>query len=98
MTAALCAGKDVGDVAVLKHEERYVYYLITKTRYFNKPTYDTLQASLEAMKSHCQQNQVTSLSMPRIGCGLDKLEWNKVADLLKKVFQDTKMTVTVYTI
>ncbi|XP_076444901.1 ADP-ribose glycohydrolase OARD1-like [Babylonia areolata] len=91
-------GKDVGDVAVLKRDDRFVYYLITKPHHYDKPTYDTLRASLKAMKSHCQEHQVSSLSMPRIGCGLDKLEWDKVSDVVKEVFGDTAMAITVYTI
>ncbi|XP_025019031.1 O-acetyl-ADP-ribose deacetylase 1 isoform X3 [Python bivittatus] len=49
--------KKTGDVAVLKRETRYVYYLITKNKYFHKPTYDNLQKSLEAMKIHCLKNE-----------------------------------------
>lgn len=91
-------GKDVGDVAVLKRDERFIYYLITKPHVYDKPTYDTLRASLEAMKSHCKEHHVTNVSMPQIGCGLDKLEWDKVSDVLKEVFGDTAITITVYTL
>lgn len=90
--------KDVGDVAILEHDHRYVYYLITKPKYFHKPTYQTLEKSLQAMKSHCKENSVSSLAMPKIGCGLDKLEWNKVSALIKDVFKDLPITITVYTI
>ncbi|KAJ6659860.1 hypothetical protein lerEdw1_018316 [Lerista edwardsae] len=57
--------KKTGEVAVLKRDNRYVYYLITKNKYFHKPTYDNLWKSLEAMKSHCLKNAVTHISMPR---------------------------------
>lgn len=40
---------------------------ITKKRASHKPTYENLQKSLEAMKSHCLKNGVTDLSMPRQG-------------------------------
>ena len=32
----------VGEVVVLEDGDRFVYNLVTKDRYFNKPTYDTL--------------------------------------------------------
>lgn len=32
-------GADIGEVAWLKHNDRFVYYLITKERYWDKPTY-----------------------------------------------------------
>ncbi|XP_045197035.2 ADP-ribose glycohydrolase OARD1-like [Mercenaria mercenaria] len=88
--------KDVGDVAVLKRDGRFIYYLITKPQYFNKPTYKTLEQSLQAMKAHCVENDVKAVSMPRIGCGLDKLVWPKVEEILKKLFQDSDIVITVY--
>lgn len=71
---------------------------VTKTRYFHKPTYDTLRSSLIAMKQHCVENNVTKLAMPRIGCGLDKLEWDEVKEIIKETFKDVEIDVTVYTL
>ena len=90
------SAKKVGEVAVLKRGNRYIYYLVTKPRYFHKPTYKTLRSSLQLMKEHCQQNDVTDVAMPRIGCGLDKLQWKEVSQILKDIFSDTNMTLTVY--
>ncbi|XP_014002077.2 ADP-ribose glycohydrolase OARD1 [Salmo salar] len=87
-----------GQCAVLKRHKRFVYYLITKEKYSNKPTYDILRQSLEDMKSHCLKNGVTAISMPRIGCGLDRLSWDKVEKMLEKVFQPTSISITVYTL
>ncbi len=36
-------GVGPGGVAVLKRGGRYIYYLVTKERYFEKPTYDMLR-------------------------------------------------------
>ncbi|XP_010175842.2 ADP-ribose glycohydrolase OARD1, partial [Antrostomus carolinensis] len=90
--------KKTGEVAVLQRDERYIYYLITKKRVSHKPTYETMRKSLEAMKAHCLNNGVTDISMPRIGCGLDGLDWNKVSAILGEVFEDTDIKITVYTL
>ncbi|CAL1606586.1 unnamed protein product [Knipowitschia caucasica] len=90
--------KQMGQCAVLKDGRRYVYYLITKTRYYQKPTYDSLKRSLEDMKSHCIANGVSKVSMPRIGCGLDKLAWRRVAEILKEVFESSNISITVYSL
>ncbi|XP_062899783.1 ADP-ribose glycohydrolase OARD1-like [Mobula hypostoma] len=90
--------KKTGEVAVLKRNQRYIYYLITKKKAFQKPTYESLQSSLEAMKRHCIKSQVTRISMPRIGCGLDKLSWNKVAQIIHDVFKSTDIVITVYSL
>ncbi|KAF6115342.1 O-acyl-ADP-ribose deacylase 1 [Phyllostomus discolor] len=71
---------------------------ITKKRASHKPTYENLQKSLEAMKSHCLKNGVTDLSMPRIGCGLDRLKWENVSAIIEEVFDATDIRITVYTL
>ncbi|KAK4809118.1 hypothetical protein QYF61_004054 [Mycteria americana] len=90
--------KKTGEVAVLQREDRYIYYLITKKKVSHKPTYENMRKSLEAMKAHCLNNGVTDISMPRIGCGLDGLDWNKVSAILGEVFEDTDIKITVYTL
>ncbi|XP_052601539.1 ADP-ribose glycohydrolase OARD1 isoform X1 [Peromyscus californicus insignis] len=90
--------KKSGEVAVLKRDGRYIYYLITKRRASHKPTYENLRKSLEAMKSHCLKNGVTDLSMPRIGCGLDRLQWENVSAIIEEVFEATDIKITVYTL
>ena len=98
MCIVYISAKDVGQVAILKRERRFVYYLITKPKYFDKPTYATLESSLVCMRKHCVDNNVQNLCMPRIGCGLDRLEWNKVEAMLVKLFQDTDIQIAVYTL
>lgn len=41
-----------GGVAVIKHDSRFVYYLITKDKAYQKPTYKDLSLSLHAMREH----------------------------------------------
>lgn len=90
--------KKVGQVAVLGPLEngRFVYYLVTKERYWQKPTYETLLSSLECMKTHAIENHIKLISMPKIGCGLDRLIWNQVKQCLKKVFDGTDIVINVY--
>ncbi|CAH3017801.1 unnamed protein product [Porites evermanni] len=91
-------GQKPGGVAILRRGNRHIYYLVTKEKYFHKPTYPSLQSSLQAMKGHCVSHGVTSLSMPMIGCGLDGLEWPKVRNIIEEVFQDTDINITVYSL
>merc|ERR1712243_293845 len=43
----------VGGLAVLKDGKRYIYNLVTKEKYSDKPSYESLRKSLEEMKVHC---------------------------------------------
>ncbi|XP_028439743.1 ADP-ribose glycohydrolase OARD1 isoform X1 [Perca flavescens] len=90
--------KLTGECAVLERDGRYIYYLITKKKASQKPTYDSLRQSLEDMKSHCVANRVTRISMPRIGCGLDRLQWCKVSEILEHCFKHTDISITVYSL
>ena len=33
--------------------------------------------------------------MPIIGCGLDKLQWDKVSKIIKEIFEDTDIEILV---
>merc|ERR1712154_620059 len=86
----------VGECAVLDRKGRYVYYMITKKRSNQKPTYQTIESSIRYMKNHAVINGVSHISMPKIGCGLDRLQWNKVKKIVKNEFKDTNVKITVY--
>lgn len=86
----------VGECGILLRQNRYIYYLITKKKYFNKPSYGSIAKTLEYMKNHAVLNDVKHISMPKIGCGLDKLQWNRVEQIIKDVFAKTDIRITVY--
>ena len=68
-----------------------VYNIITKKRYFMKPTYQTLREALNDMKNNLPNN--CKLAIPYIGCGLDKLEWNQVKNILFEVFKNSNIEI-----
>lgn len=72
-----------------------VFVLITKERYWDKPTYKTLSQALEQLKTLCASKGVKKLAMPKIGCGLDKLDWSIVKKAIEEIFNDTDIEITV---
>lgn len=75
--------------------EGKVFNLITKERYFNKPTIITMRLALEKMKQICLENDIKKIAMPVIGCGLDRLNWNDVSEQIESVFTDTDVEILV---
>ena len=95
---------DLGGMVKLKAAERKhptcIYYhrvmnLITKAKYWQKPTYASLKASLIQMKALCATHNISKIVMPKIGSGLDKLSWSKVREIITAVFQDTEIEILV---
>lgn len=69
--------------------------LVTKERYFHKPTLETLRQALENFKTQALELGTQKLAMPKIGCGLDKLDWDDVREVIKEVFNDTELKILV---
>lgn len=72
-----------------------VFNLITKSKYYGKPTYQTLLMTLNDMKETCELEDIKYLAMPKIGCGLDRLSWGKVREMLNDTFKDTDIEIVV---
>ena len=83
-------------LSVQQVKDRFIYYLVTKKRFFQKPTYDSLRQSLEAMTKHANNQKVIHISMPKAGGGLDRLEWHKIERLIRKICAQSNLTITVY--
>lgn len=75
--------------------EGRVLNLITKKRYYNKPSYKTLECALAWMKIIVRENNIKKIAMPLIGCGLDRLKWSKVSKIIKSTFKDTDIEILI---
>lgn len=75
--------------------EGNVLNLVTKQHYWSKPTYQNLEEALVKMRNVCEENNIKRVGVPMIGCGLDRLNWNRVSSILKHVFVDTDIEILV---
>ena len=85
----------IGDAIYFMGEGMTVFNLITKEKYWQKPTYDSLRCSLQTMRNLISMSYVPFLAMPKIGCGLDRLEWDKVEVIIKEVFADMDIDILI---
>lgn len=89
----------IGGVASLDVDDgyKYVFYLVTKEKYWQKPTMEAFTRCLESLRDDCISKDMNRLSIPHIGCGLDGLNWDVVKKEIVNVFSDTPIRITVYT-
>ena len=73
-----------------------VVNIVTKDKYWNKPTYQSFQEALKITRDLCLKYNITTLVMPRIGSGLDKLDWNECRRYIQEILVDGGINVEVY--
>lgn len=74
---------------------RNIFYLVTKKwSKYSKPTYQDIELSIIDMFKIATDKKIKKIAMPKIGCGLDKLEWKNVVKILEKhIPKDTEILV-----
>ena len=72
-----------------------VFNLITKKLSSGKPTYDSLRDALAKMSLMVIAKGVKKIAMPKIGCGLDGLQWVVVSGMIKQAFEGTDVEILV---
>lgn len=77
---------NVGNVGVVNRHGQFVFYLITKKYSKGKPTMMTLKSALDSLLNKMKELKLTKLGIPKIGCGLDGLDWSNVKSLIMEVF------------
>ena len=70
--------------------------MVTKSVKNSKPTFETFIRALELVQLYCQQNNISQLIMPRIGSGLDRLNWEDCKRIITTNLISTGIDVTVY--
>lgn len=86
----------VGSIVPLKYNNIWIYNLITKKKSISKPKLINLEKSLINMKKHMIKNNIFNVAMPKIGSGIDKLEWDDVLNILVRLFKSKKFDILIY--
>ncbi len=76
-------------------DTRIVFNLVTKQNYWEKPAYKDLTDSLTELREMCELGSYKKLAMPKIGCGLDGLKWERVKSILEDVFDFSNIEILV---
>ncbi len=73
--------KEVGQVAVLQ-KERLIFYIVTKEKSYLKPTLANFSNAIDSLYNECLLRKCCKLAIPKIGCGLDRLCWKIVKNII----------------
>ena len=73
-----------------------VFNLVTKAKYNDKPTYASINNALIKLAELCKCRKIDTIHMPKIGCGLDKLNWNIVFPMICRIFSEYGINVCIY--
>lgn len=77
--------------------EKPVINLVTKYRYFEKPTEESLENALKAAFAICKEQSIKAIAMPYIASGLDRMNWKtQVRPAIERVFYGSDIEITVY--
>lgn len=87
LSESLCAPIDI--------EEGVVYNLITKKKYWEKPTLKSVRLAYSVMMEDMKLRKINELYIPRIGCGLDGLSWKDVKSMILELSKDINVYVYV---
>ena len=77
---------------------RYIYNLVTKTKCSEKPNLPTRFLTLEEMKSHARLYGISTIAIPKTGCGLDQMKWQEFVKLLRDILAYSSIEIVVYTL
>lgn len=86
----------IGGLGVTWKNEKLVIHLVTKRLYYHKPTWENLESCIHNLRNYCESFNISTISMPYfLACGLDRLHWPDVYNLISEVFQNSSITVYI---
>lgn len=69
--------------------------MVTKRYSAGFPEFKDFKETLKKLPEYCERLTIKDLAIPKIGCGLDTLSWERVMKVLKAGFMNSNTTVTV---
>ena len=86
-----------GQTVTFEQGDRYVFHLVVKSTYDEKPHLSTLKLCLSALKDAVETLGANSCSISRKGNGLDQLSWPGIEAAIREAFGGTGVTINICT-
>lgn len=76
--------------------ENFIVNFPTKKHWKDPSRLEYVEESLEAMKTWIVREDIRSVAMPKVGCGLGGLYWEDVQPKIEAALRDLECEVTIY--
>jgi len=86
---------EVGKAILFISQYGWVFNLVTKRMHYDKPTYENLRKTIKDMREYIETYEIKQLAMPLIGCGLDRLAWDEVKEILQSELKGLQLKILV---
>ncbi|EMI5489607.1 macro domain-containing protein [Providencia stuartii] len=78
----------IGDILVVEENNKLIVNFPTKDSWRKKSQYDFITKGLESLKRIILEKNITSISIPPLGCGNGGLEWQRVENIIINILSD----------
>jgi O-acetyl-ADP-ribose deacetylase (regulator of RNase III) len=65
---------------------RFIVNFPTKNHWREQSRIEDIESGLQSLVEAVKENEIKSIAMPALGCGLGGLDWNDVKPLIEKAF------------
>lgn len=72
-----------------------IFNLITKKVCSGKPNYVTIGKCINEMAKICKDQDIKYLALPKIGAGLDRLQWGEIREMIQEEFKDQDIEILI---
>lgn len=75
--------------------DSHILNLITKERSNGKPTYESYQTAVRTLVDTVQRYSIKKIAMPKMGAGLDRLDWQECRKIILNEFENVDIEILV---
>lgn len=93
---------NIGDVMIHEvHESeenicQYVANFPTKVHWAKPSQYEYIETGIEVLRQQIEAYKITSIALPALGCGLGKLDFDEVKEIVVSYLKDLDCKIYLY--
>ncbi len=86
----------LGTCYTFKENEKLIVNFPTKNHFNDLSSYQYISLGLDALIRHCEFYKISSIAIPALGCGLGKLRFDRVLDIISAKLSSLNIQIDVY--